>query len=358
MTNPWPICIIPDGSKPTYAFGRPPLARSARTSSSVTISTARRHTRSTLASRLTALRNPALGKYSSGQAHVEHHVEDPRRVGLDPMHRQNARADAGLGGGLIDAPRGPLVFLDGNVLMVVQDARILGGAHGDVEVRLPLEVAHDDAVRDALRRGLAAVPEPRFDGPRAVQSNILLQVCEGDGVDLARDDAPRLPVYRHWDCEVSDPRKQVDDGLAWRDDAPHPDSLRYVPGGEHHAPHVDPVPHPVLDVDRLRHAAPEHLDIRFAPLPSNTTVFHNSLRMKHVPVRLSDPASRLHRTPRELQENHIADSLVSAWNGGCQFRWEEIRNLGDGPGQATSPSNPYSRAHGRERGVGRLRHVP
>src|SRR3990172_4420299 len=134
MTNPWPICIIPDGSKPTYAFGRPPLARSARTSSSVTISTARRHTRSTLASRLTALRNSALGKYSSGQAHVEHHVEDPRRVGLDPMHRQNARRDAGLGGCLRDVPRGSIGIFHGNVLMVVQVARVLGGAHRNVEV--------------------------------------------------------------------------------------------------------------------------------------------------------------------------------------------------------------------------------
>src|SRR3990172_4938433 len=135
MTNPWPICIIPDGSKPTYAFGRPPLARSARTSSSVTISTARRHTRSTFASRLTGPRNPALGKYSSGEAHVEHDVPDPRRVRLDPMHRQNTRADAGAGRGLLHVSCGSIGILDGHVLMVVQHAIILGGAHRDVQVR-------------------------------------------------------------------------------------------------------------------------------------------------------------------------------------------------------------------------------
>ena len=131
----------------------------------------------------------------------------------------------------------------------------------DVEIIARVEVAHQDPIGDSFRSRFATVSEERDHVVRAVEADVLDQIAEGHGIQLARVDHGRLRAQRDGQCEVSNPRKQIDDDVPRTHALGDPDSFGGVAGGEHDSGDIEAVSDACLHMDGFRLVPPEDADI-------------------------------------------------------------------------------------------------
>ena len=132
---------------------------------------------------------------------------------------------------------------------------------GQELLRCP-NVAHQDPVGPMLPGEAPVVAEERLDHIlHVIKGDVIDQVAEGHGVDLAGDHPRCLGMHGERHGEVADAGEHVHDSLASAVEGGHPSLLIHIARGEHHLGDIELVKYAVLLVHRLRPVAEDHLDL-------------------------------------------------------------------------------------------------
>src|SRR3989304_94550 len=192
---------------------------------------------------------------------LNHRMVDPGRIRLhDPGRELEDLSAVSRGGSPDRLPRTFPIPIRGGQAVVEDPAFLPERRDPHVEVVARVEVAHDDPVRDTTGGGLATIAEERDDVRRPIQTDILDEISEGDGIDLACEHGRRPGTDRDRQGKISDPRKEIHDDVPRTNPIRDGHALPQVPRREHDARDVELVTDAALPMDRLGGPSPEDSD--------------------------------------------------------------------------------------------------